>query len=68
MSTSAPVIKPPASFPEHLAWLQHTVRTHVRPYHVAIGAAVGIITVVFLVVIGVLVLISTNFNLLGAIE
>ena len=68
MATSAPIVMKHTRFPARLAWLQERVRTHVRPYHLAIGAAVALISLIFAVVIGVMVLIATNFNLLGWIE
>jgi hypothetical protein len=68
MSTSAPEIKPPVTFPASLAWLQHNIRARIRPYHLAMAAVLGLITVVFTVVIVLMILVATNFNVLGAIE
>ena len=68
MSTSAPEVTAPVTFPEKLVWLQRRIQTHVRPYHLAMGAVVGLITVVFLVVIVLMILVATNFNVLGWIE
>ena len=68
MAGSSPVVRAPVTFPERIAWLQKQVVTHVRPYHLAVGAAIGLITVVLVALVGVLVLIATNFNLLGLIE
>lgn len=65
---SNPVVTPPVTFPERLAWLQRNIQTRVRPYHLAMGAAVGLITVVFVALIAALFLISTNFNILGWME
>jgi hypothetical protein len=65
---STPEVTQPVTFPAKLAWLQRQVQTHIRPYHLVFGAAVGLITLVFLVLTAVLILIATNFNLLGAIE
>ena len=49
-------------------WLQNALRQHLPPYRLAVAALAGLVTVVFLVLVGVLLLIATNFNLLGAIE
>jgi hypothetical protein len=68
MASSAPTIKSPATFPAPLAWLQQRVRLHVRPYHLAIGAVVGLVTGIFAALIVVLLLISTNFNILAWME
>jgi hypothetical protein len=38
------------------------------PYHLTLLAVIGLISVVFAVVIGVLLLISTNFNILAWME
>ncbi len=68
MSTSSPVVTAPVTFPARLAWLQQRIQTHVRPYHLAVGAVVGLVTAIFAAVIVVVVLIVTNFNVLGWIE
>jgi hypothetical protein len=68
MAGSSPVVRPPVTLPERVAWLQKQLVTHVRPYHLTVVAAVGLITVVFAVLIGVLVLIATNFNILALLE
>jgi hypothetical protein len=68
MAGSSPVVRPPISFPERVAWLQKTVTTHVRPYHLAMGAVIGLISAVFGALVVVLVLIATNFNILALIE
>ena len=68
MAGSSPVVRPPVTLPERAAWLQKQVLTHVRPYHLAVVAVVGLITTVIAVLIGVLILIATNFNILALIE
>jgi hypothetical protein len=68
MSTSAPKVTPPVTFPARFAWLQQRIQTHVKPYHFAVASAVGLITTLFVVVIAVLILIATNFNVLGWTE
>jgi hypothetical protein len=68
MSTSAPEVTAPVTFPEKFAWLQRRIQTHVRPYHLAVGAVVGLVTAIFAVVIVLMILVATNFNVLGWIE
>jgi hypothetical protein len=68
MSTSAPEVTPPVSFPSRFAWLQERIPYRPRPYHVVIAAIAGLITVVFLVIVALLILVATNFNVLGWIE
>jgi hypothetical protein len=68
MSDSPPQVTQPVTFPDRLAWLQHRIQARIRPYHLAIGALVGLITAVFGTVIIVLLLIATNFNVLGWME
>ena len=68
MSTSAPQVTPPATFPARLAWLQHNIQARVRPYHLVVGATLGLVTGLFAAAILIMILVATNFNLLGWIE
>jgi len=68
MATSAPEVTKPVTFPARLAWLQRQVQIHVRPYHLAIGAVIGLVSTGFVVLVLVMVLIVTNFNVLGWME
>jgi hypothetical protein len=68
MSSSAPQTVQPVTFPDRLAWLQHNIKARVKPYHLAVGAIVGLITAIFGGLIIVLILIATNFNILGWME
>ena len=68
MSSSAPEVTAPVTFPERFAWLQHTIKTRIKPYHFAVATIVALITGGFLTVIAVVVLIATNFNVLGWME
>jgi hypothetical protein len=68
MSTSAPEIIQPVTFPARLAWLQHQMRHRIRPYHVVVAAIVGLITTVFAVITLVIIIVATNFNVLGWVE
>jgi hypothetical protein len=44
------------------------IKPFTAPYYLAVIAVLGGITVLFAVVVGVLVLIVTNFNILSLIE
>ena len=68
MSTSAPEVVQPVTFPARLAWLQHRMRHHIRPYHVVVASVLGLITAVFVGIVLVIVIIATNFNVLGWVE
>lgn len=68
MSTSAPEIIQPVTFPARLAWLQHRMRHRIRPYHVVVAAIVGLITAVFAVITLVIIIVAANFNVLGWVE
>ncbi len=64
MSSSTPPATSSLWFPRRApGWVRQ-----IRPYHLAVAAALGLITVIFVAIIAVLFLISTNFNLLGAVE
>jgi hypothetical protein len=68
MSTSAPEVTPPVTFPARLAWLQHQVQHRIRPYHVVVAALLGLVTAVFAAVVLVIVIVATNFSVIGWIE
>jgi hypothetical protein len=44
------------------------VKPFLVPYYITLAAVLGAATVGFIVLIAVIVLVATNFNLLGAIE
>jgi hypothetical protein len=68
MSSSAPETVPPVTFPARLAWLQHTIRARIKPYHLVVGGVVGLISAVFGGLIAALILIAMNFNILAWME
>jgi uncharacterized metal-binding protein len=65
---SSPEVTAPVTFPARFAWLQREIRHRVRPYHVIIGALIGLITAVFGVIILLILIVATNFNPLGWVE
>jgi hypothetical protein len=67
MSTPAPATSAaPKTSPKFnaAAWL----KPYLTVYHVAIASAIGAATAGFLALIVVLIIIATNFNVLGLIE
>jgi len=59
---------PPPTAPERpycpIVWL----KAHLTPYNITVAAVLGLATAGFGALIAVLLLISTNFNLLGFVE
>jgi len=67
MSTPSPV--PPASAPTSQKWgLIERVKPFLAPYYLTVAAMLGAITVGFAVVTVLIVLVVTNFNVLGWME
>jgi hypothetical protein len=50
------------------AVFQLLIKPHTMPFHVAAAALAGLITVVFLVITLLMIMVATNFNVLGWIE
>jgi hypothetical protein len=50
------------------AAFQLLIKPHTMPFHVAAAALAGVITVVFLVIVLLMIMVATNFNLLNWIE
>ncbi len=44
------------------------LKPYLNPYYITLAAVLGAITVVFVVVTVLLILVATNFNVLGLIE
>jgi hypothetical protein len=65
MSTPAPAAQTPASKPYCPI---ERLKPYLVPYYLTVAAVLGAITAVFAVVTVLLVLIVTNFNVLGWIE
>jgi len=49
------------------AWVK-SVAQNARPFHITVAVLVALITVVFAGVVGVLLLVATNFNILDWME
>ncbi len=64
MSTPSPAPEVSAPFPS-VAWFREEWRSFLTPYYLTVAAVLGGVTVLFVVVTAVLVLIATNFNVLG---
>jgi hypothetical protein len=44
------------------------LKPFLTPYYITVAAVLGLATAGFVALVGVIILIATNFNLLGAIE
>ena len=66
---SEPTLITPASAPfPSPAWLRKHGKAYLTPYYLTLAAVLGVATVAFVALIVVVVLIATNFNVLGAVE
>jgi hypothetical protein len=59
---------PSTASPALIAGLRERLKPYLTPYYITVAAVLGGITVGFVVLTLVIILIATNFNLLGAIE
>ncbi len=64
MATTSPTMEKP----NPIATLKKRVEPFLAPYYLTLGAVIGGITVGFIVLTLVIVLVATNFNVLGLIE
>jgi hypothetical protein len=64
---SAPTQAAPAAAQPKKTFLE-ALKPFAVPYYLAVAAVLGGVTVAFLALIGVIVLVVTNFNLLSLIE
>jgi hypothetical protein len=60
-----PVSTSQVSFPDRV---MRVVKPYTAPYYLMIAAVLGALTAGFVVVIVLLILVATNFNVLGLIE
>jgi multisubunit Na+/H+ antiporter MnhC subunit len=67
MATPSFITPASAPFPSP-AWLMERVKPFLAPYYLTVAAVLGAITVGFAVVTVLLVLVATNFNVLGWME
>ncbi len=70
MSTPSPAAQTPAPKPRPpaLELIKEHVKPFLAPYYLTVAAVLGLMTVGFVAVIGLLVLVVANFNVLGLIE
>jgi hypothetical protein len=66
MSTPSPAAQAPAPTPKFC--LLELVKPFLAPYYLTVAAVLGAITVGFAIVVVLLILVVTNFNVLGFIE
>ena len=67
MSTPLPTAQASTPTPRKFCPLE-IVKPYLAPYYLTVAAVLGAITVVFAVVTVLLILVVTNFNVLGLIE
>jgi hypothetical protein len=60
--------KPAPTFTETVAGVKKAAAPYLTPYYLVYGAVLGAITTGFIVLTLIIVLVATNFNLLGLIE
>jgi hypothetical protein len=68
MATPAPNTASKTTFADFAAGIQKRAKPYLVPYYLTLGAVLGAITTLFIVMTVVIVLVATNFNLLGLIE
>lgn len=68
MATSTPKAAPAPTFAESIAGMKKRLAPYLVPYYLTVGAVLGGITVGFIVLTVLIVLVATNFNVLGLIE
>jgi hypothetical protein len=67
MATSTPATKADASTPAKPCLLER-VKPFFVPYYLGVYGLLGAITVGFVILVAVIVLVATNFNVLGWME
>ncbi len=67
MATPTPTAAP-KTFADFIAGLKKSAEPYLVPYYLAFAAVMGAITVGFIVLTLLIVLVATNFNVLGLIE
>jgi hypothetical protein len=60
--------KPAPTFAETVAGVKKALAPYATPYYMVYGAVLGAITTGFIVLTLIIVLVATNFNVLGLIE
>jgi len=68
MATPTKTAAPKPTFAEIIAGVKKSAEPYLVPYYLVFGALMGAITVGFIVLTLVIVLVATNFNVLGLIE
>ncbi len=68
MATPTRKAAPPKTFAQLVAGARERAKPYLVPYYLTIAAVLGAITTVFVVITVVLIIVATNFNVLGLIE
>ena len=58
----------PKTFAEFIASVREGAKPYLVPYYLTVAAVLGAITAVFVVMTVLIILVATNFNVLGLIE
>jgi hypothetical protein len=58
----------PKTFAGFIADVRERAKPYLVPYYLTVAAVVGAITAVFVVMTVLIILVATNFNVLGLIE
>jgi hypothetical protein len=68
MATSPSTAASKKSFADSIAGVRERAKPYLVPYYLTIAAVLGAITAIFVVITVLIVLVATNFNVLGLIE
>jgi hypothetical protein len=68
MATPTKSAAPAKTFAEFIAGARERAKPYLVPYYLTVAAVLGAITTVFVVMTVVIILVATNFNVLGLIE
>jgi uncharacterized RDD family membrane protein YckC len=68
MATPTPTAAPEPTFADFIAGLKKRAEPYLVPYYLTFAAVIGAVTVGFIVLTLLIVLVATNFNVLGLIE
>jgi hypothetical protein len=68
MATSTPKAEYAPTFAESMAGVKKRLEPYLVPYYLVYAGVLGAITVGFIVLTLIIVLVATNFNVLGLIE
>jgi hypothetical protein len=68
MATPSPTTATPKTSAGFIADVREPAKPYLVPYYLTVAAVIGAITTVFVVMTVLIILVATNFNVLGLIE